>query len=235
VLSSSCFRILASKRHRSRKAKVVRERNHRMIVYEPPGDLRLPSGSRIRKRELASFVADVATDLSLEGTVSVLLTGDAQIRELNRRFRKKDKATDVLSFPAAREADAKNRLAGDLAVSLETAIRQASEMGHTLEAELKILLLHGLLHLAGLDHETDTGAMRRKENRLRRRFGLPLTLIERNSPAAPRPAAAKQPTGPKQVRSKQVRSKQIRSKQPRGKQKSAAAVGVSERAQAGLR
>lgn len=233
MLSSSCFRILASKRHRSRKAKVVRERHHRMIVYEPPGDLRLPPGSRIRKRELASFVADVAADLSLEGAVSVLLTGDAQLRELNRRFRKKDKATDVLSFPAAPAGDARNRLAGDLAVSLETAIRQANEMSHTLEAELKILLLHGLLHLAGLDHETDTGAMRRKESRLRRRFGLPLTLIERNSPA-PRPTAATQPTG-RQVRGKQVGSNQVGVKHPRGKQKRGAALGVSQRAKAGLR
>jgi probable rRNA maturation factor len=215
------------------KAKVVRERHHRMIVYEPPGDLRLPPGSRIRKRELASFVAEVAADLSLEGAVSVWLTGDAQIRELNRRFRKKDKATDVLSFPAAPDGDARNRLAGDLAVSLETAMRQASEMDHTLEAELKILLLHGLLHLAGLDHETDTGAMRRKESRLRRRFGLPLTLIERNSPAAPRPTAATQPMG-SQVRGKQVGTNQGGVKHPGDKQKRDA-VGRSQRAKAGLR
>lgn len=162
-----------------------------MIVYDPPEDLRLPPGARVRKRVLASFVAEVAAGLSLEGAVSVLLASDGQIRELNRRFRNKDKATDVLSFPAESgpraNGDAKSKLAGDLAISVETAVRQAAEMGHTLEAELKILLLHGLLHLAGLDHETDTGEMRQKENRLRRRFGLPVTLIERSSHPAAKP------------------------------------------------
>jgi probable rRNA maturation factor len=162
-----------------------------MIVYEPPGDLRLSPGSRIRKRELATFVGEVAAAIPLAGTVSVLLTGDEQIQALNRQFRKKNKATDVLSFPAARSSvqhgGAESSLAGDLAISIETALRQADEMGHSLEAELKILLLHGLLHLAGMDHETDTGAMRRTENRLRRRFGLPLSLIERNAEAATKP------------------------------------------------
>jgi probable rRNA maturation factor len=174
VLSSSCFR-----------------KRHRMIVYEPPGDLRLPPGSRIRKRELATFVGEVTAAIPLAGTVSVLLTGDTQIQALNRQFRRKNKPTDVLSFPAAQNpiqsAGAKSTLAGDLAISIETALRQAQEMGHSLEAELKILLLHGLLHLAGMDHETDAGAMRRAENRLRRRFGLPLSLIERSAGAASRP------------------------------------------------
>jgi probable rRNA maturation factor len=166
-----------------------------MIVYEPPGDLRLPPGSRIRKRELATFVGEVAAAIPLAGTVSVLLTGDEQIQALNRQFRKKNKATDVLSFPAAQNpmqhGGAESSLAGDLAISIETARRQAEEMGHSLEAELKILLLHGLLHLAGMDHETDAGSMRRAENRLRRRFGLPLSLIERNAAAAARPEMMK--------------------------------------------
>ncbi len=168
-----------------------------MIVYQPPENLRLPRGSRIRKRELAAFVADVTTEIPLAGAVSVLLTGDARIRELNRQFRGKDKATDVLSFPAGdANGNSRSRLAGDLAVSLETAMRQAAEMGHTLEAELKILLLHGLLHLAGMDHEVDAGTMRRKENRLRRRFGLPVSLIERNSPQP----AAKQAATRREIR-----------------------------------
>ena len=206
---------------------MVRERHHRMIVYDPPEDLRLPPGARIRKRELASFVAEVAAGLSLEGAVSVLLASDGQIRELNRRFRKKDKATDVLSFPAESRpranGDAKSKVAGDLAISVETAVRQAAEMGHSLEAELKILLLHGLLHLAGLDHETDTGEMRRKENRLRRRFGLPVTLIERSShPAAktltsPRVAAARSGT------TSRPRTASI----AQGKRKSDASVGTA--------
>jgi probable rRNA maturation factor len=192
VLSSSCFR-----------------KPQRMIVYEPPGDLRLPPGSRIRKRELATFVGEVAAAIPLAGTVSVLLTGDAQIQALNRQFRKKNKATDVLSFPAAQNpiqpAGAKSSLAGDLAISIETALRQAEEMGHSLEAELKILLLHGLLHLAGMDHEMDAGAMRRAENRLRRRFSLPLSLIERNAGTASRPETMRKPEKAAGARSRAAR------------------------------
>lgn len=197
-----------------------------MIVYQPPEDLRLPPGAPIRKRELASFVAEVAAGLSLKGAVSVLLTGDAQIRELNRRFRKKDKATDVLSFPAVPEllsnGNAKGQLAGDLAISVETAIRQATEMGHSLEAELKILLLHGLLHLAGLDHERDAGEMRRKENRLRQRFDLPLTLIERNSRTTHEQQTATQLAA-------------ARRESTRGKQMSAPSVAGVQRRKAGPR
>ncbi len=161
-----------------------------MIVYEPPGDLLLPRGSRIRKRELTGFVKTAAAQIPLRGPVSVLLTGDATIRELNRRFRKKNKATDVLSFPAAEAGGGRSAgLAGDLAVSVETALRQAEQAGHALEAELKILLLHGLLHLAGYDHETDNGAMRRREEALREQFELPRGLIARSgAPQEPRPA-----------------------------------------------
>jgi probable rRNA maturation factor len=152
-----------------------------MIVYEPPGDWELPRSSRLRRRELAGFLRSAREAVGLRGEVSVLLTGDGGIRELNRRFRKKDKATDVLSFPAGETG---GEIAGDLAISVETALRQAEQMGHSLEAELKILLLHGLLHLAGYDHETDDGEMLRRETRLRRGFGLPLGLIERAGAAA---------------------------------------------------
>jgi probable rRNA maturation factor len=106
----------------------------------------------------------------------VLLTGDEAIRNLNRNFRRKDKATDVLSFPAAEGIEG---VAGDLAISLETAFRQAKEHRHTMEMETRVLLLHGLLHLAGYDHETDHGTMRRKEARLRRELGLTAALTER--------------------------------------------------------
>ncbi len=163
-----------------------------MIVYEPPGDLRLPRGSRIRKRELTAFVGAVAAEIALQGEVSVLLTGDAHIRELNRRFRKKDKATDVLSFPPAEQGSdgARTAVAGDLALSIETALRQSADAGHDLETELKILLLHGLLHLAGYDHETDDGSMRRREEQMRARFSLPAGLIARSGMRRP-PAQAK--------------------------------------------
>ena len=147
-----------------------------MIVYEPAVDLKVPRAARLRRRELARFLRQAIEATGLTGEVSVLLTGDAAIRMLNRKYRRKDKATDVLSFPAAEMAEG---IAGDLVISLETALMQAEERGHTLEMELRILLLHGLLHLAGYDHEADKGTMRRKEARLRRELGLTTGLIER--------------------------------------------------------
>jgi probable rRNA maturation factor len=147
-----------------------------MIVYEPAVDLKLPRAARPRRRELARFLRQAIEATGLAGEVSVLLTGDAAIRMLNRKYRRKDKATDVLSFPAAETAEG---VAGDLVISLETALMQAEERGHTLEMEIKVLLLHGLLHLAGYDHEADNGRMHRKEARLRRELGLTAGLIER--------------------------------------------------------
>ena len=112
----------------------------------------------------------------------MLLTGDRELRRLNRQFRGKNKATDVLSFPAPREFA--GVYAGDLAISLETAERQAGEHGHALREELRILLLHGVLHLQGMDHESDHGEMAAAEARLRRQLRLPLGLIARVSPNA---------------------------------------------------
>lgn len=148
-----------------------------MIVISP--DVHLARGT-LRRRELRQFVRDAAAAVSLRGALSVLFTTDAEIRELNRRFRRKNKSTDVLSFPAAEGGG----LAGDLAVSLETAARQAHEHGHTLEEEVRILLLHGILHLAGLDHERDVGEMLAREGELRARFGLSAGLIERSEALA---------------------------------------------------
>ncbi len=115
--------------------------------------------------------------MPLRGQVTVLLTSDAAIRDLNRRFRGKNKPTDVLSFPAADLVQDQEK--GDLAISVEMARRQAAEQGHALTCELKVLILHGVLHLAGHDHETDTGEMLRRERSLRARLGLPPGLIER--------------------------------------------------------
>ena len=100
------------------------------------------------------------------------------MRSLNHRFRDKDKATDVLSFPALPEV--KKKFAGDLAISVEIASRNARELGHSTANEIKILALHGVLHLAGYDHERDAGEMARTELRLRQAFRLPCSLIERN-------------------------------------------------------
>lgn len=122
----------------------------------------------------------------LKGQVTVLLTTDAAIRKLNRQFRGKNKATDVLSFPA--EGLGAEGMAGDLAISVTTALAQAAEQGHSLAVEIKVLVLHGLLHLAGYDHEVDEGRMARRERVLRAELGLPQGLIER----AARPERAAQ-------------------------------------------
>ena len=114
----------------------------------------------------------------LHGRVSVLLTTDKTIRRLNRDFRGMDKPTDVLSFPA-RPIPGPDELAGDLAISIPTAKRQSIACGHSLSAEVKVLILHGLLHLAGYDHETDAGEMARRERSLRAKLRLPEGLIER--------------------------------------------------------
>jgi probable rRNA maturation factor len=137
---------------------------------------RLPSA-----RTLATFLTRAQAAVRLRGQVSVLLTTDRRIRQLNRQFRGKDKATDVLSFPAARESERRGpeNLAGDLAISVATARKQARACGHSLATEIKVLMLHGLLHLAGYDHETDAGEMASRERLLRARLKLPLGLIER--------------------------------------------------------
>jgi len=163
-----------------------------MIVYEAAVELKLPRAARPRRRELARFLRQAVEATGLDGEVSVLLTEDEAIRTLNRTYRRKDKATDVLSFPAAEAGG----IAGDLVISLETALRQAEERGHSLETEIRVLLLHGLLHLAGYDHEVDDGAMHRKETRLRRQLGLRAGLIER--------------THAKQARRQQARRRAVR-------------------------
>lgn len=138
-------------------------------------------------RALTRFLSRAQAASGMKGSVDVLLSTDAELRRLNRSFRGKDKATDVLSFPSEPipGLPAEHQRGGDLAVSLETAARQAREHGHSLSTELRILLLHGLLHLHGLDHETDTGEMAARETALRGRFRLPSTLIARTSAAEP--------------------------------------------------
>lgn len=138
-------------------------------------------------RTLARFLGEAQSAVKLRGQVAVLLTTDNVIRRLNRQFRGKNKPTDVLSFPAEQFQNAKpaERVAGDLAISVPTARRQAAALGHALAAEIKVLILHGLLHLAGYDHESDNGTMARHEQRLRARLRLPHGLIERTHAVAP--------------------------------------------------
>ena len=139
---------------------------------------------------LARFVARAARASNLRGGVNVLVTSAQELRALNRRFRSKDQPTDVLSFPACPNPD--QAFAGDIAIAAEIAIRNARLLGHTASEEIKILALHGVLHLAGYDHERDHGEMARKEESLRRALRLPAALIKRT--AAPRnPRARPQP------------------------------------------
>lgn len=133
-------------------------------------------GNRI-ERALQRFVARVQKQIGLPGQVTVLLTGNAEMRALNRRFRKQDKPTDVLSFPAADGVDGQRP--GDIAISTTIAREQARRLGHSVEQELKVLLLHGLLHLAGYDHEHDQGEMSQAERKFRAKLGLPDSLTER--------------------------------------------------------
>ncbi len=103
------------------------------------------------------------------------------MRALNAQFREKNKATDVLSFPAESRVPGKMRFAGEIAVSADIAAQNARRLGHSVALEIKVLVLHGILHLAGFDHERDNGEMARKEAKLRQALNLPVTLIERNS------------------------------------------------------
>jgi len=120
--------------------------------------------------------------VGLRGQVNVLVTGSATVRSLNQRFRGQNKATDVLSFPATSlpsEVGKRANLAGEVAISAEIALKNSFRLGHAAEQEIKVLVLHGILHLAGFDHERDNGEMARKESKLRRTLGLPAALIER--------------------------------------------------------
>ncbi len=107
-----------------------------------------------------------------------LFTNDAELQALNNQFRHKDEPTDVLSFPSDAPDHIDSHL-GDIAISIARARAQAREWGHALEEELRILMLHGVLHLTGMDHETDSGEMRRAEMRWRKKLSLPVSLIER--------------------------------------------------------
>jgi probable rRNA maturation factor len=136
---------------------------------------------------LARWLAGVAP-ASARGGVTIVLATDARVRTLNRDYRGKDYATDVLSFPLEEDGDPRDaartrakaaRHLGDIVIARGVATRQAREAGHALATELRILALHGLLHLLGYDHERDAGEMARVEKRLRRRGGLRAGLIER--------------------------------------------------------
>jgi probable rRNA maturation factor len=146
------------------------------------------AGRAVRVPGLARWLSAIAPARA-RGTVAVALVSDSRIRDLNQRYRGRNVATDVLSFvygspsPSAIRSGGPQPHLGDIVIARGVAARQASAAGHRLTAELRILALHGLLHLLGYDHERDSGQMARLERKLRRRGGLTTGLIERRAPA----------------------------------------------------
>ena len=144
----------------------------------------MPAG--LARRNLKAFAARLEREVTGGRSFTCLLANDTVLHRLNRQFLKRDYPTDVLSFPAGPRADGQRATGdeplGELAISLDRASAQARELGHGLETEVEILLLHGVLHLLGMDHEKDRGRMARAERRHREELGLPAGLIERVRP-----------------------------------------------------
>jgi probable rRNA maturation factor len=137
---------------------------------------RVPAG--FRPHAVEHFARKLQNQVAKGRAFDCLITGDAELRRLNLKFRAKDQPADVLSFPSGIGLPACSSL-GSLAISLQRARAQARAFGHSTEDEIRILMLHGVLHLTGLDHETDAGRMARAEKLWRARLGLPTSLIER--------------------------------------------------------
>ncbi len=175
-----------------------------------PSEVSVSVGPRVRMSEsetndLADFAADACEAiLALNGRdrsirkrnstarpsrIDVVIAGNPEMRRLNRQYRGHDKPTDVISFPVAQPN--RRAIEGDIAISAAIAAENARRFGHSIGEELKILVLHGMLHLAGYDHETDGGDMARLEAGLRRVLHLPGTLIAR---AAQPPTARRRKT-----------------------------------------
>ena len=145
----------------------------------------------LRRAPIERFARTLQKVVAKGRPFDTLIAGDTELRRLNRDFRGKDYATDVLSFPAkvgqadpegtppANRSTGSGLFLGDIAISLGRARVQAREFGHAIEQEVQILMLHGVLHLCGHDHESDSGAMARAEKRWRAALGLPNGLIER--------------------------------------------------------
>jgi len=128
---------------------------------------------KLKRRDLRAFWQELVHSVTPGKEATCLITTDAELQSLNRRFRRKDAPTDVLSFRSGDGA------LGEIAISFDRAAEQAAELGHPIDQEIHILMLHGLLHLAGMNHERDHGAMARAEARWRKRLALPAGLIER--------------------------------------------------------
>ena len=155
-----------------------------MEINTQPEKLLLPSKTEETLRMVLQKTAEIL-ELSEDTEVSVLVVDDETIRQLNRDYRDKDMATDVLSFPLEEEQDGSDepeviggpmeRMLGDIVISIEKAEEQAKEYGHSIERELAFLAVHGMLHLLGHDHETDAAAekiMRAEEKRILALLGI---------------------------------------------------------------
>jgi probable rRNA maturation factor len=140
-----------------------------MVIFDPP--ITGVSTSSVSAAQLQRFARRAQKLAEVQGEVDILIATNKRLRELNRRFRRKDKPTDVLSFPRPS--------GGDIAISAQIALENAQRFGHSFANELKILVLHGMLHLAGYDHESDNGRMARAEAHLRSQLKLPASLIDR--------------------------------------------------------
>lgn len=132
------------------------------------------SPGTLNRSALEAFAEVLRTRIARGREFHCLITNDSELQSLNRRFRRMDYPTDVLSFPSGTPDPL-----GDIAISLQRARGQARQWAHSLEDEICILLLHGVLHLKGMDHESDSGQMARAERRWRAKLGLPGGLIER--------------------------------------------------------
>ena len=161
----------------------------------------IDSAGLISSHALARWLERVAPRMA-RGSVTIALVSDRRIRELNRRFRNLDEVTDVLSFSMEGESreralkgprngssiarskkmildDAAPKILGDIAIAVGVARRQARQVGHSLGTEVRVLALHGLLHLLGYDHDQDEGKMRRLERKLGEEGGLPNSMLDR--------------------------------------------------------
>lgn len=156
-----------------------------MVIFET-------SMNGISAAQIQRFIHRVQKLAEVSGEVDVLISGNKRLQELNHRFRRKNKPTDVLSFPRP--------LGGDIAISADIAAENAARYGHGVAEELKILVLHGMLHLAGYDHEFDNGRMARAEARLRAQLKLPASLIDRAHSGTENSSAKLRVSAPRRIK-----------------------------------
>ena len=147
------------------------------VIFDPAS--RAALGRLVTQTSLRAFAEVLSRRVAKQRPFSCLITGNAELRRLNRKFRHENYVTDVLSFPSEAAGPAIEVSMGEMAISADRALKQAREHGHSLADELHILMLHGVLHLMGYDHETDLGEMAATESRWRQRLRLPQGLIER--------------------------------------------------------